>query len=97
AASEEGRTAILEYEGDDERLPEPVRAFHRAGGVTVLQVAPLRLAPKTLGWIALTSVGDSECERRWRHALLDATARQATLSLYYSRQVEQSLLEARRQ
>ena len=97
AASEEGRTAILEYEGDDERLPEPVRAFNRAGGVTVLQIAPLRLAPKTLGWIALTSVQESDCERRWRHALLDATARQATLALYYSRQVEQSLLEARRQ
>jgi signal transduction histidine kinase len=97
AASEEGRAAILEYDGDDERLPEPVRAFNRAGGVTVLQIAPLRLAPKTLGWIALTSVGDSACERLWRHALLDATAKQATLALYYTRQVEQSLLEARRQ
>ena len=40
---------------------------------------------------------DSECERRWRHALLDATARQATLALYYSRLVDQSLFEARRQ
>jgi signal transduction histidine kinase len=96
-ASEEGRTAILEYNGDDERLPEAVRAFNRAGGVSALLVAPLRLAPKTLGWIALSSVQDSECERRWRHALLDATARQATLALYYSRLVEQSLLEARRQ
>ena len=37
------------------------------------------------------------CERRWRHALLDATAQQATLALYYSRLVDQSLLEARRQ
>jgi signal transduction histidine kinase len=62
-----------------------------------LLVAPLRLPPKTLGWISLSSVQDSECERRWRHALLDATARQATLALYYSRLVEQSLLEARRQ
>ena len=96
-ATEEGRTAILEYDGDDERLPEAVRAFNRAAGVTALLVAPLRLAPRTLGWIALSSVVDSECERRWRHALLDATARQATLALYYSRLVEQSLLEARRQ
>jgi signal transduction histidine kinase len=97
AASEEGRATILEYEGDDERLPEAVRAFNRAAGVSALLVAPLRLPPKTLGWIALSSVQDSECERRWRHALLDATARQATLALYYSRLVEQSLLEARRQ
>ena len=97
AATEQGRTEIMQYEGDDERLPEPVRAFHRAGGVDTLLVAPLRLAPKTLGWIALASAGDSDCERVWRRALLDATARQATLALYYSRAVEQSLLEARRQ
>lgn len=96
-ACEEGRATILEYDGDDSRLPEPVRALHRAAGVNALLVAPLRLAPKTLGWIALSSVQDSECERRWRHALLDATAHQATLALYYSRLVEQSLLEARRQ
>jgi len=97
AACEDGRTAILDYDGDDERLPEAVRAFNRAGNVSALLVAPLRLAPKTLGWIALSSVQDSECERRWRHALVDATARQATLALYYSRLVDQSLLEARRQ
>jgi signal transduction histidine kinase len=97
AGSEEARKGILEYDGDDDRLPEPVRAFNRAGGVSALLVAPLRLAARTLGWIALSSVQDSECERRWRHALLDATARQATLALYYSRLVEQSLLEARRQ
>jgi signal transduction histidine kinase len=97
AGSEEARTTILEYEGDDARLPEPVRAFNRQGEVRVLHVAPLRLAPRTLGWIALSSVGDSSCERQWRRALLDATAKQATLALYYSRQVEQSLLEARRQ
>lgn len=95
--SEEGRTAILEYDGDDQQLPEAVRAFNRAAGVNTLVVAPLRLAPRTLGWMALSSVNDSECERRWRYALLDATARQATLALYYSRLVEQSLLEARRQ
>jgi nitrate/nitrite-specific signal transduction histidine kinase len=97
AASEEARITILEYEGDDARLPEPVRAFNRQGEVRVLLVAPLRLAPRTLGWIALSSVGHSSCERQWRRALLDATAKQATLALYYSRQVEQSLLEARRQ
>ena len=97
ADCDECREEILEYDGDDARLPEAVRAFNRSAGVKGLLVAPLRLAPKTLGWIALSSVEESECERRWRHALLDATARQATLALYYSRLVDQSLFEARRQ
>jgi signal transduction histidine kinase len=94
---DECRAEIVEYAGDDERLPEPVRAFNRAAGVRGLLVAPLNLPPKTLGWIALSSVADSDCERQWLAALLDATARQATLALYYSRLVEQSLFEARRQ
>lgn len=96
-ANEEGREAIVEYDGDDERLPDAVREFNRTLGVRSLLVAPLRLPPKTLGWITLSSVPDSECERQWRHALLDATAKQATLALYYTRLVENSLLEARRQ
>ncbi|MFL5337785.1 MAG: sensor histidine kinase, partial [Geminicoccaceae bacterium] len=93
----EAREAVLDYEGGDERLPEAVRAFNRAAGVETLMVAPLRLPPKTLGWITLASGPDRDCERRWRHALLEATARQATLALYYTRLVENSLLEARRQ
>jgi signal transduction histidine kinase len=94
---DECRTALLEYLGDDARLPEPVRAYNRAAGVQTLLVAPLKLPPKTLGWIALSSAAESDCERQWLAALLDATARQATLALYYSRLVEQSLFEARRQ
>jgi signal transduction histidine kinase len=97
ATCDECRTAIREYQGDDVRLPEPVRAFNRTAGVRTQLVAPLNLTPKTLGWIVLSSVEDSECERGWLSALLDATARQATLALYYSRVVDQSLLEARRQ
>ena len=97
AASEDARTTILEYDGDDARLPEPVRAFNRAADVRVLLIAPLRLADRTLGWIGLSNAQDSLCERTWRHALLDATARQATLALYYSRLVDRGLLEARRQ
>jgi signal transduction histidine kinase len=97
ATCDECRTAIREYEGDDVGLPEAVRAFNRAAGVRTLLVAPLNLAAKTLGWIALSSVEDSRCERLWLSALLDATARQATLALYYSRVVDHSLLEARRQ
>ena len=97
SACTEGRENILEYRGDDEALPEAVREFNRAAGVQVMLVAPLRLPPKTLGWITLLSVPNSECERLWRFALLDATAKQATLALHYTRAVENSLLEARRQ
>ena len=55
AACEEGRTAILDYDGDDERLPEAVRAFNRAAKVSALLVAPLRLAPKpwaSVSWMS---------------------------------------------
>jgi signal transduction histidine kinase len=96
-ACEECRETILDYDGDDPRLPEPVRAFNRAAGVSAMLLAPLRLPPRTIGWITLASVRNSDCERSWRHALLDATARQATLALYYSRLVDRSLREARRQ
>jgi len=91
------RTGIVEYQGADARLPEAVRAYNEAAGVRTLLVAPLNLPPKTLGWITLSSAADSPCECQWLAALVDATARQATLALYYSRLVEQSLLEARRQ
>jgi signal transduction histidine kinase len=105
------RGGVVQYDGDDNRLPPAVREFNRANEIGTLLLAPLRLPPKTLGWIALANVYDrgegegsdslnrfaNECERRWRHALLDATARQATLALYYSRLVDHSLLEARRQ
>jgi len=94
---DECRKGAREYLGDDERLPEPVRAFNRAAGVKTMFVAPLNLQPRTLGWIALSSTTDSACESVWLAALLEATAKQATLALYYSRLVEQSLLEARRQ
>jgi len=93
----EGWSTITEYDGDDARLPEHVREFNRAAGVDAVFVAPLMLPSRTLGWVALSSMTASDCERRWRHALLDATARQATLALYYSRLVEQSRLEERRQ
>jgi len=96
-ATVEGHESVVEYDGDDEQLPVAVREFNCAAGVRSMLVAPLRLAPKTLGWITLLSVPDSQCERQWRRALLDATAKQATLALYYTRLVEHSLLEARRQ
>ena len=75
-----------------------MRAFNRAAGV---DIAARRAAASAAEDARLDRARRASrtptCERRWRRALLDATARQATLALYYSRLVEQSLLEARRQ
>src|SRR5580692_9626666 len=53
--SAESRATVLDYRGDDARLPEPVRAFNRASGVGTLITAPLRLGSRTMGWIAIAS------------------------------------------
>jgi signal transduction histidine kinase len=87
----------LEYFGADDRLPEAVRVFNRDNGIAAVQVAPLALPTATLGWIALASSDADACETQWRRAVLEATARQATLALHQSRLAEQSRLEARRQ
>lgn len=91
-----GWRTTIEYVGDDARLPEAVRAFNADAGVLSMLVAPLVLGPATLGWIALATGCASDCAD-WRHAVIDATARQATLALHQSRQAEQNRLEARRQ
>ena len=87
----------LEYVGDDDRLPAAVRQFNVQSGIASIQVAPLALPTVTLGWIALASADASACETQWRRAVLEATARQATLALHQSRLAEHSRLEARRQ
>jgi signal transduction histidine kinase len=92
-----GWTDTIEYEGSDARLPEPVRAFNVANGIEAVQVAPLVLATRNLGWFALSSGRAPLCDRAWHHALLDAVARQATLALHQSRLAEQSRVEVRRQ
>ncbi len=48
-----GETA--EYTGDDERLPESVRAFNKSIGLNSLAIAPLVLPSRNLGWIALST------------------------------------------
>lgn len=87
----------LEYAGDDPRLPDSVREFNRTAGIASVQVAPLALPTMTLGWIALASADANDCETQWRRAVLEATARQATLALHQNRIAEQSRVEARRQ
>jgi signal transduction histidine kinase len=93
-----GWMETVEYGGDDRRLPEPVREFNRGAGITSVVVAPLTLPSRNLGWIALsTSASGDPCEGMWRRALVDATAKQATLALYQSRLAERSRVEERRQ
>jgi signal transduction histidine kinase len=91
-----GWTQTVEYEGCDQRLPEPVREFNRQAGVESVAVAPLVLGGRNLGWVGLSTCGKSECGGRWRVALLEAIARQATLALHQSRLSERSRLEERR-
>jgi signal transduction histidine kinase len=92
-----GWTQTVEYDGNDPRLPEPVRAFNTANGIEAVLIAPLLLPTRNLGWFALSSNGPSACDRAWHHALLDAMARQATLALHQSRLADQSRSEVRRQ
>jgi signal transduction histidine kinase len=93
----DGWQHTTEYWPDDERLPESVRAFNAAHGIVSVQVAPLSLPTHNLGWIVLASVDCSQCETEWRRAVLEATAKQATLTLHQHRLAEQSRHEARRQ
>ena len=92
-----GWQETVEYWLDDERLPENVRAFNAANGIVSMQVAPLMLPTHNLGWIVLTSADASACETQWRRAVLEATAKQATLTLHQNKLAEQSRREARRQ
>jgi signal transduction histidine kinase len=92
-----GWTQTMEYTGDDARLPEPVREFNRAGGVESVVVSPLLLPTRNLGWVALSTASAGPCETAWQRALVDATAKQATLALHQSRMAEQSRVEERRQ
>ena len=92
-----GWSEIIEYDGADARLPEPVRAFNIANGIESVLVAPLLLPGRNLGWFALSSGRAPLCDRAWHHALLDAMSRQATLALHQSLLAEQSRAEIRRQ
>ena len=92
-----GWNQTVQYSGDDDRLPEPVRAFIRSKGVQAVVITPLVLGNRTLGWIALSSTHTSECWTEWwRVVLTEAIARQAALALHQSRLTEQRRLEERR-
>jgi signal transduction histidine kinase len=91
-----GWTETVEYTGSDSRLPESVREFNQSLSVHSMAVAPLVLADRTLGWVALSNGETSMCEGEWRLALLQAISRQATLALHQNQQAERSRLEERR-
>jgi signal transduction histidine kinase len=93
----DGWQETIEYLPDDPRLPESVRAFNGATGIATVQVAPLLLPTHNMGFIALASADASACETTWRRAVLEATAKQATLALHQHRIAKESRREARRQ
>src|SRR5262249_15130812 len=90
-----GWTRAVVYEGDDPRLPAPIRDLIRRGGVDIIHTAPLVLGGHNLGWIVLASGGVSECPE-WRLATVAAVARQATFVLHVSRLAERRRVEERR-
>jgi signal transduction histidine kinase len=92
-----GWTQTMEYELEDGRLPEPVRAFGRQNGCGAIIATPLLLGSRTLGWMTVGTRGASEPESHWwRVVLIEAVARQAALALHHSRLVEQNRVEERR-
>jgi signal transduction histidine kinase len=93
----DGWSSILEYRGDDERLPSVMREFNGQRGVDSIIVAPMALPTRTLGWMVLGSAVGDACETSWRRAVVEAVSRQGTLALHHSRVAEQSRVEARRQ
>jgi signal transduction histidine kinase len=95
-AMKPGWSDTIEYRGDDERLPEPVRTFHKDLGIESLAITPMVLGDRTLGWMALSTGPSSYCESQWRVELLRAMARQATLALYHHRMAERGRREERR-
>ena len=83
------------YEGDDRRLPAPIRDQIRRAGIDVVQTAPLLLGGRNLGWIVLSAGPTAECPE-WRLAMLEGIARQATFVLHVSRLAERGRQEERR-
>ena len=93
-----GWSQTVEYEHDDARLPDDVRAFHRAAGVQGMVVTPLVVGASNLGWMKISSRTRPDCPDAhwWRVGLIEAIARQAALALHFNRLVERSRLEERR-
>src|SRR5215471_5159132 len=92
-----GWTKTTEYEIDDARLPDELRAFTLAHQLDGPLVTPLVLGAETLGWMTLWSPLTAQQETRWwRVGLIEAIALQAALALHYTRVVDLHRREERR-
>jgi signal transduction histidine kinase len=96
-AHKPGWIQTIEYQGDDPRLPEPIRSFGAHMGWGGIVATPLLLGTRTLGWMTVCSPRPADSESQWwRVVLIEAIARQATLALHHSRVVDMSRVEERR-
>jgi len=96
-AHREGWNQTVEYERDDPRWPDPIRAFSRDMDWGVTAATPLLLGGKTLGWMIISVPHDAEADGRWwRIVLIEAIARMAALALHHSRLIELNRREERR-
>jgi signal transduction histidine kinase len=92
-----GWSETVEYRGDDQRLPQPIREFTQRMESATIIATPLVLGSRTLGWMTVSSPGPLEADSRWwRVALSEAIARQAALALHHSRLIEANRREERR-
>jgi hypothetical protein len=92
-----GWTQTVEYQSDDPRLPEAVRAFNQKSNIDAIIITPLVLGSSTLGWLTLSSRRTPDCDGNWwRVVLIEAIARQAALALHHNRLAEQRQQEERR-
>jgi len=92
-----GWSETIEYVNDDPRLPEEIRAFTQRMGSATIVATPLVLSSGNLGWMTVSSPGDSEADAQWwRVALIEAVARQAALALHHNRLIDSNRREERR-
>ena len=96
-AYREGWSRTVEYAADDPRLPEEWRTFAKKMASATIVATPLVLGARNLGWMTVSSPGESDPESQWwRVTLIEAIARQAALALHHSRLVDLHRREERR-
>ena len=91
-----GWNATIEYEGNDARLPESVRAFNESTDLRWVGITPLALPTRNLGWLVLSTRDAEAAVVPWRRMLLEAVALQVTLALHQSRMSDRARDEERR-
>jgi signal transduction histidine kinase len=92
-----GWNQTVEYAADDPRLPEDWRTFAKKMDTATIVATPLVLGARNLGWMTVSSPGESDPESQWwRVTLIEAIARQAALALHHSRLVDLHRREERR-